>query len=113
MVTGFEPLIGEMLNHPKDRHVAAAAVMANAELIVTMNLKDFRILPGNIKAESPDEFLLRLFKSNPDDMVDLLREQAEYLKNPPVTLSELLDHLKKFAPNFVKAVARRVRIDLS
>jgi hypothetical protein len=40
---GYESLIPAMTNDPKDRHVlaAAAAVRANAELIVTANLKDF------------------------------------------------------------------------
>jgi predicted nucleic acid-binding protein len=29
-----------MTNHPEDRHVLAAAVRANAEVIVTFNLND-------------------------------------------------------------------------
>jgi len=41
MVTGYESLVDAMTNHPKDRHVLAAAVRANAEVIVTFNLSDF------------------------------------------------------------------------
>lgn len=35
-VTGFEPWIEQLDNHPKDRHVAAAALAAEAEAIITL-----------------------------------------------------------------------------
>ena len=42
LVTGFEPLIDSIdLPDVDDRHVAAAAVRSNAEIIVTLNLRDF------------------------------------------------------------------------
>src|SRR5258705_11016599 len=41
MVTGHEQLIGAMKNDEKDRHVAAAAVKAGAQVIVTANVSDF------------------------------------------------------------------------
>jgi predicted nucleic acid-binding protein len=41
MVTGYESLMEGLANDPKDRHVLAAAVRANAEVIVTFNLRDF------------------------------------------------------------------------
>jgi predicted nucleic acid-binding protein len=34
-VTGYESLIGSMTNHPKDRHVLAAAVAGRADVLVT------------------------------------------------------------------------------
>jgi len=40
-VEGYKDLIPAMTNDPKDRHVLAAAVRGNADLIVTANLKDF------------------------------------------------------------------------
>ncbi len=113
IVTGHEFLIGSMLNQKKDRHVAAAAVKAGADVIVTSNLKDFRQLPGNIKAMSPDDFLCDLFKGKPDDAVQFMREVAAAKNNPPLDLPALLHIIEKPLPNFAKTVARRARIDLS
>ena len=44
-VEGFDKLIPKMTNHPKDRHVLAAAVRAKAQIIVTYNGKDFPPAP--------------------------------------------------------------------
>ncbi len=42
LVEHFEPLIDSLeLPDPKDRHVVAAAIRVNADVIVTANLKDF------------------------------------------------------------------------
>src|SRR3954447_5092875 len=57
LVTGYESLIDGMTNHPKDRHVLAAAVRANAEVIVTFNLSDFpppALKPYDVAAIHPD-----------------------------------------------------------
>lgn len=62
-VEAIEPLIEEMTNHPKDRHVLAAAVAAEAPFVVTANLKDFRpedTQPHGVEALSPDAFLVKL-----------------------------------------------------
>jgi hypothetical protein len=45
-VTGYEKLIGSMTNHPKDRHVLAAAVAGRADVLVTENLEDSP--PGSV-----------------------------------------------------------------
>lgn len=52
MVTGHEHLVAAMQNHHGDRHVAAAALRAGAQVIVTCNLKDFRNLPEGIESPS-------------------------------------------------------------
>jgi hypothetical protein len=60
-VTGYEPLIDLMANDLKDRHVAAAAVRCNAQVIVTFNLKDFppaSLAVWGVEAQHPDDFLL-------------------------------------------------------
>jgi hypothetical protein len=79
-VTGYEHLIAAMRNHEKDRHVAAAAVKAGAQVITTSNLKDFAELPEGIEAQSPDVFLCNLFDLDPETFVELLREQAADLE---------------------------------
>lgn len=99
-VTGFEALIPAMRNEANDRHVVAAAVKAEAQLIVTSNLKDFVPLPEGIEARSPDDLLLRLYDFDPDGMLDLLREQAAALRNPPRSVEELVTALAKLAPGF-------------
>ena len=53
-------LVARMTNPPEDRHVLAAAVVANAEVIVTSNLRHFvgaALAPFGAEAWSPDAFL--------------------------------------------------------
>ena len=85
MVSGHERLIGAMRNDEKDRHVAAAAVKAKAEVIVTSNVRDFRHLPPGIEAMRPDEFLCWLFDASPDAIRRVLQEQAADLRRPPMS----------------------------
>ena len=98
MVTGYEPLIdGINLPDPGDRHVLAAAIRANAQAIVTANLKDFpsaALAPYNVEALHPDEFLLGLVDLAPGVMIQVIAEQAAALRNPPHTLAMLLDTLR-------------------
>ena len=56
------------LPDPGDRHVVAAALMGRADVIVTFNLKDFddAALPGELFAQSPDEFLLDVLGLYPE-----------------------------------------------
>jgi len=108
MVTGYEPLISEMQNDPKDRHVAAAAVKAGASVITTANLRDFRGLPDGLEVQSPDELLCNLFDLDPEGLVTLLRGQVADLRRPPVSLGLLLERLSRVVPGFVAAVTTRI-----
>lgn len=62
LVTGYEDLIPSLqLPDPNDRHVLAAAIRARADVIVTVNLRDFpskALDPLAIEAQHPDEFVL-------------------------------------------------------
>lgn len=107
-VTGYEPFVVAMKNHEKDRHVAAAAVRAGAQVIATANLKDFADLPDGIEGQSPDTFLCNLFDLAPDGFVELLRDQAADLVKPPITFEELLTRLASVVPELVAAVERHV-----
>ena len=94
LVTGYEPLIdGLSLPDPKDRHVLAAAIVGQAEVIVTRNLRDFpdaALEPYGIEAQHPDEFVRHLLDLSPVLVVDAVRDQQAALTNPPVTMAGLL-----------------------
>lgn len=103
MVSDYERLVPAMTNHPKDRHVLAAAVHVGAQTIVTNNLRDFGAehLPRAMQAQDADTFLQNLLSQAPSILLELLRTQAEMLKNPPIPFSRLLDGLAKSVPNFI------------
>lgn len=99
LVSGFEPLIpGLSLPDEDDRHVVAAAIKSNAEVIVTFNLKDF---PGesldklNIEAIHPDEFIMDLIDLNLALVLKAVQQQRMALKNPAISAEEFLAYLLK------------------
>lgn len=79
LVSQHHQIISSMTNDEKDRHVLAAAVICRAQIIVTQNLKDFpseSLLPFDIEAQSPDDFLVNLFHLNPYALINILFDQA-------------------------------------
>lgn len=111
-VSGYERLIASMTNDPKDRHVVAAAVAAGAQLIVTDNLRDFpdSALAGHaIEARNPDDFLVELFDLHDQELVDIVNVQASVLRNPPLSVEQVLDNLARDgAPTFAALVRKRL-----
>jgi len=100
---GLEEL---MTNHPKDRHVLAAAVVAT-EIIVTRNIKDFQdedLNYWNVRTQSPDDFLCDLFEQYPKIMVQILLKQSQNYKRNPRTVVELLDKLSNQIPKFSEKI---------
>lgn len=95
-----------MTNHPKDRHVLAAAVAGGADVIVTTNLRDFAVehcAPRQVRAVHPDEFLLTLLVNDRNRVVGCLQNQVRGWTRPPVTLEQHLDGLSKTVPEFAAA----------
>jgi predicted nucleic acid-binding protein len=95
-VTSYEELISSMTNHPKDRHVLAAAVAGRADILVTENLKDFSpaaVADFGITVARQDDFLSGLLDLYPDAVLDALRRQASRYRREPRTLLALLNVL--------------------
>ncbi|MGO8745525.1 MAG: putative toxin-antitoxin system toxin component, PIN family [Thermoguttaceae bacterium] len=98
LVTGYEDLIESLfLPDPDDRHVLAAAIRADAEVIVTFNLKDFpagTLASYNVEAMHPDDYLVSLFDAAPGPFCAAVKRQREGLRAPPKTADELLGILE-------------------
>ncbi len=109
-ITGYKPLEPAMLVNPKDQHVAAMAVRAGAQVLVTYNLKHFPgavLEPYGIEVQHPDAFLMNLFERTPTTMVDVVRDQAARLQHPPKTPQALVDDLEQ--TQRIKRFARAIR----
>ena len=103
-VDGYEYLIPSMTNQPKDRHVLAAAVRAQAEIIVTYNKKDFpaaALAPYSISAQGPSAFLKSLYDLDQEAVLRTLDEQAAAIGKPQ---SYLLERLRVNVPGFVDSL---------
>lgn len=84
--------------------MVAAAVRAGAEVIVTLNLKDFprsALQPFHVEARHPDGFLIELYDLSPELVIHSLHEQATDINRD---LSEILRTLSKVVPDFVNLV---------
>jgi hypothetical protein len=95
LVDGYQPLVSRLsLPDAEDRHVLAAAIHCDADLVVTFNIRDFpkrQLAPYGLSAESPDRFILRLIAIAPDAVCEGLRRMRGRLRNPGYEAEELLD----------------------
>jgi len=95
----LEPLITQCTNDPKDRHVVAAAIKAEARVIVTFNQKHFRPEHSGkwgIVAMNPNDFLLELYAKHPNAMWRQLKLAAD----------EKSMRLDEFVPSYSSQLAR-------
>lgn len=96
-VTGYQALTEAVtLPDPDDRHVVAAAIRCNADLIVTENLTDFpqdKLAPYDIDIQDPDLFIQNLIDLDLGACCLAFRKQREALNNPPKTREEMRDTL--------------------
>jgi predicted nucleic acid-binding protein len=99
LVSGFESLIPTLeLPDLNDRHVLAAAIAANADTIVTFNLKDFpaaKLAMYDIAAKHPDDFVSELIDRNPQEVFQAIDAIRARLKNPPQTFDSYMETLLK------------------
>jgi predicted nucleic acid-binding protein len=112
LVQGYENLIPSMTNHQKDRHVLAAAIRANAEVIVTFNLRDFPVdslIAYDIQAIHPDDFLLDQLDLFPEVTIRAVESIAEGYEAPPMSTAEyLLKLVSAGVPRFAAAIENAV-----
>jgi len=110
-ITGYESEISRMTNDPSDRHVAAAALFAHVDAILTFNIKHFppaALAPFHLRAIEPDDFLVALFASAPDRFAAILRKQEAIRVRPKRTAAEILAGMETQVPRFVGAMRQWV-----
>ena len=99
LVTGYEDLIPSItLPDPDDRHVVAAAIVADAEHIITENMKDFPqdlLSKYGIEAVAPDDFLSSTFELYSATAAQALRKMRRDYKNPAMDRSAFLNDMQK------------------
>ena len=97
-ITGWEGLEGTYgLPDPDDEHVVAAAVVAGAGAIITLNTKDFpaTLLPFGLETLRPAEFAANTVALDPHRALHAIRTIASRTgtQGPARTVTELLDIL--------------------
>lgn len=90
----------------------AAAIRGSADVIVTMNQRDFPadiVGPFGIEVQHPDEFVLRLFNLAPGAVVAAAQNHRQSLKNPPKTVTEYLETVERQGLTQTASVLRKYR----
>ena len=99
VVTGYETLVTTLeLPDAGDRHVLAAAIRGQADVIVTRNLRDFpadRLAPHGLAAQHPDTFVTSLFDASPEGVLAAVRSHRAALRSPPRSADEDLATLER------------------
>ena len=97
-VYGWEPREALLeLPDPDDRHALAAALVADADYIVTYNLKDFpanRLGRHSVQAIHPDDFLCAMLEHDQSGVLDVMNKVVSSKGNPPRTMREEITHLR-------------------
>ena len=109
-VFDYGPLAGVMSCHPKDRHVLAAAIRGDAQVLVTFNLEDFpeeSVQAYDLTVVSPDAFLLDQLDLHPAKVGRALVGQTTEATRPPLTMGELLGRLGRAGVPAFAEEARR------
>ena len=103
MVVNYEPLIeGLKLPDAKDRHVLAAAIKTNANMIVTNNLKHFPndyLSSFGLSAKNADDFLTDTIDLNPDQALQSFLKLVQNKSNPDLDHFQVLDRYRNLGLN--------------
>lgn len=97
MVTGFESWIEQLDNNPKDRHVAAVAMAAGAQ-IVTLDVADFEsavLARAGVRVVTPGALLDELLDTEPGLPAAAVGDLAARWERPARTVDEILDLLAR------------------
>ena len=109
LVTGYEGHISALrLPDANDRHVLATALHANADFLVTFNLRDFpasTLDSFGIQALHPDAFVCMLFDAMPEAFLTAAAKHRASLKRPTKNADEYVMTLKQ---NGLKQIALRL-----
>ena len=99
LVINYKGLINTLeLPDENDRHVLAAAIKTNVNLIVSVNLKDFPaeyLQSFGLNAKSADDFLTDIIDLNQKQAVKAFREMVLNKKNPQMDELAVLDQMRK------------------
>ena len=99
LVENYEPLIETLsLTDIKDRHVLAAAIKTNANLIVTNNLRHFpkEYLSGfGLSVKDADDFFTDIIDLNHETSIKAFKDLVMNKKNPPLDDFQILDIFRK------------------
>jgi predicted nucleic acid-binding protein len=107
-VTGYERLMPTMPEMGEDAHVLAAALNADADVIVTDNVKDFppHVAPRfDIAVRTADDFLIEIWRRDPRLVAGVVVEQSQSTHRPHFEPRQLLQALGKVVPEFARLVA--------
>ena len=83
---------------PDDRHHAAAALAAGADVLVTWNLADYpeaALAERGLRVLDPDRYLCELYGELPDEVTDTVVRLAAEKRNPPMAAQEAVVRLAK------------------
>lgn len=92
-----------------DRHVLAAAIVANADVIVTFNLRDFpreNLETYGIEAQHPDEFIAHLIELAPSSVISAVSSVRARLQNPPQSAGEYINIIERLRLPYSAAALR-------
>lgn len=88
----------KLLPDLNDNHILDSALLSNAKIIITFNLKDFPssiLRTFGIKAVHPDDWLANLHRNQPDKVESCAEKCRRRLMSPPLSRKDYKAELKR------------------